>query len=228
MRQEFSLSNHAGHRSRLKERFLKSPSALADYELIELLLFMVQPRCDTKPIAKRLMKRFQDLGAVLYADDAQIQSIEGLGKQSLYCFKLIRELLERSLRQEVSQTTSLNTRKKIIAYSCALMERLTTEQLRLLFLNTKGHLILDVVQQEGTLDGVAIYPREVVKAALDCNAAAVVMVHNHPSGSSEPSEEDKTMTIAVKNALQSVSIKLVDHLVVGKGVVFSFQEAGKL
>jgi DNA repair protein RadC len=208
---------YLGHRQRLRQRFLEAgPGAFADYELLELILFQAKPRQDTKPLAKALLQRFGSFAAVIGAEPAALLAVPDMGEASLVALKAIQAGVERVLRDEVRSAPVLSSWDKVVDYCRAAMARAPIEEFRLLFLDRKNALIADEVQQTGTIDHAPVYPREVVKRALELGAAAIIMVHNHPSGDPTPSKADVDMTRAVANACATLGIDLHDHLVIGR------------
>ena len=224
-----SRPHYAGHRARLRERFLKSGGeALADYELLELLLFQALPRGDTKPLAKALIGRFGSYAEVLSADADALREVSGVGDAVVAALKTVRAAALRLMRDELMEKPVLSSWQALIDYCRAAMAREKTEQFRLLYLNRKNALIADEVQQRGTVDQTAVYPREVVKRALELGATAIIMVHNHPSGDPTPSRGDIDMTNEVKEAGEKLGIVLHDHIVVARGGASSFKSMGLL
>jgi DNA repair protein RadC len=222
-------SPHAGHRRRLRERFLKGGAdALADYELLELVLFLAHPRADTKPLAKRLIARFGSFAAVLAADPARLQEVEGAGETTAAALLSVRAAAERLAREEAMAKPVLSSWQALTDYLRVSMARETREQFRVLFLNRKNMLIADEVQGRGTVDHTPLYPREVIKRALEHGASALILVHNHPSGDPKPSKADIDMTREVKDAAGRLGIMLHDHLIVSKHGTASFKSMGYL
>ena len=220
--------HYHGHRERVRQRVLSSGvEPLQDYELLELLLFYAIPRKDTKPLAKRLLERFHTLGDVLAADAVQLREFE-IDRPTQVMFRAIRETGARLARKDVLDRPLIGSWDKLIDYCRTSLQHEKTEQFRILFLDRKNVLIRDEVQQRGTVDHTPVYPREVVKRALELGASAIVMVHNHPSGDPTPSREDIAMTKEVKAAAQVLGIELHDHLVVGRSGHTSFRSKGLL
>ena len=210
--------HYLGHRQRLRERFLTGgPAALADYELLELLLFPGKPRQDVKPLAKALLARFGSFSAVVNAEVPQLLAVPGLGEACAVALKAVQAGIERSLREDVMGKPVISSWDKLLDYCGAAMGQLKTEQFRLLFLDRRNVLIADEVQQKGTVDHTPVYPREVVKRALELGASAIIMVHNHPSGDPTPSKADIEMTHAVIKAASALGVQLHDHLILGRG-----------
>jgi DNA repair protein RadC len=215
--------HYLGHRERLRDRFLEAPEAMPDYEVMELLLSIAIPRRDVKPVAKALIQRFGSFADALAADYRTLEKAEGLGPTSAAVLKVVREAAVRLARAPVLGRPVLTSWDQLVDYCSAAMATLQTEQFRLLFLDRKNVLIADEVQQEGTVDHTPLYPREVVKRALELHASAVIMVHNHPSGDPAPSRADIEMTRMVRDALKAVGILLHDHLVIGRNKHASFK-----
>ena len=175
--------DHLGHRQRLRARFLEAgPGAFPDYELLELILFQAKPRQDTKPLAKALLARFGSFAGVIGAEIAALMAVPEMGEASVVALKAIQAGVERVLRDEVRANPVLSSWDKVVDYCRAAMARAPIEQFRLLFLDRKNVLIADEEQQTGTVDHTPVYPREVVKRALELGASAIIMVHNHPTG----------------------------------------------
>ncbi|MBF0392571.1 MAG: DNA repair protein RadC [Alphaproteobacteria bacterium] len=202
--------------------------ALADYELIELLLGMAQPRGDMKPVAKALIARFGSFADVVSAEPADLASVAGTGPVSVAALKLVREAAIRLARQQVLARPVLSSWEALLDYCTAAMANLRSEQFRLLFLDRKNVLIADEVQQRGTIDQAPVYPREVARRSLELHASAVIMVHNHPTGDPTPSKADGDMTRQVKEALKAVGVTLHDHVVIGRGSYWSFRSQGMI
>ena len=217
-----------GHRARVRERVMKSGvEALADYELLELLLFYAIERIDTKPLAKRLLERFGTLGDVFAAEPAQLREFE-IDQKTLILFRTAREAGRRLAERKVKDMPVLTNWQQLIDYCHAALAHEKTEQFRILFLDRKNVLIADEVQQRGTIDHTPVYPREVVKRALALNAAALILVHNHPSGDPKPSRDDIEMTREIKTAAGALGISIHDHLVIGRKGHASFRSLGLL
>jgi DNA repair protein RadC len=224
-----SPSQHTGHRQRLRERFVRSKGQdLADYELIELLLFAAMPRRDVKPVAKALIKRFGSFAGVLDADYAELQKIDGIGEAAAVSLLAVRQAAVRLLQTDVMNQPVLSNWQSLMDYCRVSMGSSKTEQVRVLYLNRKNVLIADELQQEGTVDHTPVYPREVIKRALELSASAFILVHNHPSGDSTPSQADIEMTRELQGAGEKLGIALHDHVVVSKNGNTSFKTLGLL
>lgn len=220
---------HAGHRQRLRKRFLAAGAgALADYELLELLLFLSHPRGDVKPLAKTLLKRFRSFAETISAEPAELMAVPGIGEASVVALKTAQAAAVRLLGQPLMKRPVLSGWDQLLAYCRAAMAYEKVEQFRVLFLDRRNLLIADEVQQTGTVDHTPVYPRELVRRALELGASAIIMVHNHPSGDPSPSQADIEMTKAVAKAAQALGITVHDHVVIGRDGHFSFKSAGLL
>ena len=221
--------DYLGHRGRLRERLLTAGAeALADYELLEFLLYSARPRGDTKPLAKALLKRFGSLAATFGANKAALLTVPGMGEASAAALLAVRAVALRLLRAEIEERHIIGSWQALLDYCNAVAGYAAAEEFRLLFLDKKNALIADEKQHQGTVDHTPVYPREVVKRALELGASAIIMVHNHPSGDPTPSRADIEMTRAVAKAVAAVGIALHDHLVIGRGRHSSFKSLGLL
>ncbi len=215
---------HFGHRERLRERFsCGGADAMPDYELLELLLFRAIPQKDTKPIAKALIARFGTFGDVLAAPAARLKEVDGIGDKVILELKLIQAAALRMARNTVLSKPALSSWTALIEYCTAAMAYDDREQFRLLFLDRKNVLIADEVQQRGTVDHTPVYPREVVKRALELSASAIILVHNHPSGDPTPSQADIDMTRQIVDAASKLTINVHDHIIIGRKGHTSFK-----
>ena len=222
-------SDTAGHRDRLRKRFLDAgPGALADYEMLELMLFQAVPRKDTKPLAKELIDKFGSYRGVLRADTAALMDVKGMGEPGAVMFRAIADAAERLARAEVMNQPVLSSWDKLVDYLRIGMADGKAERFRILFLDVKNTLIADEEQQQGTINHTPVYPREVVKRALELGASAIILVHNHPSGNPTPSQADIQMTNTIRDAAKGVNIALHDHIIVAKGGTVSFADQGLL
>jgi len=215
------------HRERLRDRFLTEPDALPDYELLELLLTVI-PQKDVKPLAKQLIEEFGGFAEVLAQPAETLQRVKGISATTAAYLKTVEVAAQRILKAKVIDRPVISSWDALLDYCTAAMARRPTEQFRLLFLDRKNVLIADELQQEGTIDHTPLYPREVVKRALEVNASALIMVHNHPSGDPTPSKADIEMTRAVRDTLRPLGITLHDHLVIGRRGHTSFKSVGLL
>ncbi len=216
-----------GHRTRLRERFLADDSAATpDYELLELLLFYALPRIDTKPLAKALMERYGSLAAILAAPADELTKIDGIGDSAAALIKAVREAGIRLARTDARQRTVLDSGERVVDYCRAAIGHGAIEGFRVLFLDTKNALIADEAQGGGTVNRLAVFPREVVKRALELGASAVILAHNHPSGDATPSEADIATTRAIVEAATPLGIAVHDHIIVSRSDHTSLRAAG--
>jgi DNA repair protein RadC len=216
-----------GHRARLRAKFEQAKGkGLADYELLELLLFLAIPRGDVKPIAKNLLQKFGSLAALFRADKGLILETPGVGVSALHVIEFIQSLMVNVLQQEVIDKPLLASWQSVLDYCKASMAYDQIESVRLLFLDRKNKIIGDEIQQTGTVDHAPLYPREVVKRALELGASALIIVHNHPSGDPTPSRGDIEMTLKVQEAARHLGIEVHDHLIIGKGGHTSLKSMG--
>nr|WP_227418791.1 DNA repair protein RadC [Roseitranquillus sediminis] len=215
------------HRKRLRERFLSGgAAAMPDYELLELVLFRAIPRQDVKPLARRLIETFGDFNRVIAAPLDRLRAVPGAGDAVALELKVVEAAAHRMARSRVIGRPVMSSWSALVDYCHTAMAHRETEQFRVLFLDRKNVLIADEEQARGTVDHVPVYPREVVKRALELNASALILVHNHPSGDPTPSEADVAMTHRVRDAADALGIVLHDHLIVGKSRELSFRSAG--
>src|SRR5688572_24925171 len=213
-----------GHRERLRLRFMTAGTeALLDYELLELVLFRALPRQDTKPLAKQLIDKFGSFAEVLSAKPERLKEIRGVGDAVVIELKLIEAASLRLLRSSVINRPVLQSWTQLLDYCHASMAYSAREAFRVLFLDKKNLLIADEVQQEGTVDHTPVYPREVIKRALELSASSIVLVHNHPSGDPTPSRADIEMTNRIVEAAEKLGIKVHDHVIIGRDGHASFK-----
>ncbi|WP_188052287.1 RadC family protein [Aureimonas fodinaquatilis] len=224
--EDAAVPHHAGHRDRLRERFSKAgPNAVADYELLELVLFRSIPRRDVKPIAKALLARFGNLAEIVAAPVPLLAEVEGVGNATALDIKIIAAFNQRTLRTEVSDRDIIGSFDRMMDYIRAVMAHEAREQFRLLFLDRKNGLIADEVQHIGTVDFTPVTPREVVRRALELHASAIILVHNHPSGDVTPSMADIEMTRQIIDMAQPLGIKVHDHVIVGRANSVSLRKS---
>jgi DNA repair protein RadC len=206
-----------GHRERLRARFMEAGSeALADYEMLELVLFRAVPRRDVKPLAKDLLARFGSFAEVISAPPARLAEVDGLSEAAITEFKVVQAAAHRFARGQVRKRPVLSSWSAVLDYVRAAQAFAEKEQFRILFLDKRNQLIADEVQQQGTVDHTPVYPREVVKRALELSSTAIILVHNHPSGDPTPSHADIEMTKEVAKIAKTLGIQLYDHIIVGK------------
>ena len=221
--------HHLGHRERLRRRVLdRGAGSLADYELLEYLLFGVRRQGDTKPTAKALIDRFGSIAGVLAAPTAELAAVKSVSEATIALIAVTAEAARRAVREEIADGPVLSSWTRLIDYLRVAMGHNRTEEFRLLFLDSKNRLIADEVQGTGTVNRTAVYPREVVKRTLEHGATAIIMVHNHPSGDPTPSRADVEMTEEVRDAGALMGIVLHDHVVISKSGHESFKSMGLL
>lgn len=209
--------HYLGHRERLREKFLEQgPDALADYEIVELLLTLARPRIDCKPLAKALLKRFGSLPGVMAANPDTLRSVDGVGDSTVVALKLVQAVAQRMLKREVLDKPVLDSWNRVLDYCHSVMAHQREEQLRLFFLDGRNALVADEMQSKGTVNHTPLYVREVVKRALELGASALIMAHNHPTGDPSPSRDDIALTREVRNALKAVGVSLHDHIIIGR------------
>lgn len=217
------------HRARLRERFLDGGAgAVAEYELLELILFAAIPRQDVKPLARRLIEAFGDINGVLSAPPPRLEQITGVGPAVIVQLKVTEAAAHRMARARVMKRQVISSWDALLDYCHTVMAHRPTEQFRVLYLDRKNALMADEEQARGTVDHVPVYPREVVKRALELDASALILVHNHPSGDPTPSESDITMTAQIDRAAQALGLTLHDHLIIGRERELSFRAEGLL
>ena len=209
--------HYHGHRERLRERFYGAgPDALSDYELLEMALFPALPRRDTKPLAKALLKKFGSFAEVIHASETRLREVDGIGDACITQLKLMAAAASRVAKGEIRRSIALSSWNEVIDYCRTGMAFADKEQFRILFLDKRNQLISDEVQQTGTVDHTPVYPREVIKRALELSATALILVHNHPSGDPTPSQADIQMTKAIVEIANPLGISVHDHIIVGK------------
>ena len=209
--------HYHGHRERLRDRFRSAGAdALNDYELLEMVLFRAMPRRDVKPLAKSLIAQFGSFAEVVHAPQARLREFAGLGEAAITEIKLIAAAASRVAKGQLKQRKLLSSWTAVIDYCRTAMAFADKEQFRILFLDKRNQLIADEVQQIGTVDHTPVYPREVIKRALELSATAIIMVHNHPSGDPTPSGADIQMTKSVIDIAKPLGISVHDHIIVGK------------
>jgi DNA repair protein RadC len=209
--------HYLGHRERLRGRFREAGAdALSDYELLELLLFRALPRRDVKPLAKMLLEKFGSFAEVIAAPEARLAEVKGLGDAGVTELKIVQAAASRLLRGAVKKRPVLSSWSTVLDYCRSAQAFADREQFRVLFLDKRNQLIADELQQTGTVDHTPVYPREVVKRALELSATAIVLVHNHPSGDPTPSRADVAMTQQIVAVASPLGIAVHDHIIVGR------------
>ena len=219
----------ADHRRRLRSRFMEGgATAMPDYELLELLLFRAIPRQDVKPLARLLLDTFGDFNRVVSAAPARLSMVKGVGEAVIQELKIVEASAQRLMRAKIMNRPILSSWDALVDYCHTAMSHRETEQFRILYLDRKNVLVADEEQAKGTVDHVPVYPREVVKRALELNASALILVHNHPSGDPTPSDADIHMTAQIQDAAHVLGITVHDHLIIGKSRELSFKAQGYL
>lgn len=217
------------HRNRLRQRFVTGgATAMPDYELLELILFRSHSRADVKPIARRLLDELGDFNQVLSAPIDRLKQVQGVGQKTAIELKIIEAAAHRLSRAKVMKRHVVSSWDALLDYCHTTMSHRDIEHFRVLYLDRKNTLIADEEQAKGTVDHVPVYPREVVKRALELNASALILVHNHPSGDPSPSDSDIALTRQIEDAAQALSITIHDHLIIGRSKEFSFRSEGYL
>lgn len=219
--------HHLGHRDRLRQRFLDGgDAALPDYELLELLLFRSIPQRDVKPLAKQLIQHFGSFAEVIGAPVSRLTEVKGIGESVALDLKIVEAALKRTMKGQVAKKPVLSSWSSVIDYCRLAMAFAEREQFRILFLDKKNALIADEVQQTGTVDHTPVYPREVMRRALELSATALILVHNHPSGDPTPSGADMRMTRELVDIAKPLGIAIHDHIIVGRDGHASFKGLG--
>lgn len=219
----------ADHRQRLRARFRDGGAqSIPDYELLELVLFRALPRQDVKPLARALLDRFGDFNGVISASASRLLEQSGVGEAVVTELKVVEAAAQRLARARVIRRSVISSWDALLDYCRTTMAHRDTEHFRVLFLDRQNVLIADEEQGRGTVNHVPVYPREVAKRALELNASALILVHNHPSGDPTPSDSDVVMTEKVRTALEALEITLHDHLVIGRAREISFRDSGLL
>jgi DNA repair protein RadC len=218
-----------GHRDRMRARLLKAgPEALADHEMLEMVLFLALPRRDTKPLARALLERFRSFAGVIAAPVAELLAVDGMGEAAAAALKTVQAAALRLVRSELADLPILAHWDKLIEYLTAVLGREKVEQVRVLYMDGRNRLLADEMQGRGTVNHTPLYPREVVKRALELNATALVVSHNHPSGDPTPSREDIAMTRELKAAAEALRLTVHDHVIIAGTKWLSFKREGLL
>jgi DNA repair protein RadC len=212
-----SAPHYLGHRERLRDRFLEAgPDAVTEYELLELVLFRAIPRRDVKPLAKQLIAKFGSFAEVVSAPRERLREIEGLGESAVTEIKIVQAAAGRLARGQVKKRPVLSSWSAVLDYCRTTMAFENKERFSIIFLDKRNQIIADEIQQTGTVDHTPVYPREVVKRALELSATAIILVHNHPSGDPTPSHADIQMTQQIVDTAKPLGIAVHDHIIVGK------------
>ncbi|MDR2794347.1 MAG: DNA repair protein RadC [Holosporaceae bacterium] len=218
-----------GHRKRLKKRFVANPTNFPDYELLELLMFFVFARKDTKILAKTLLDHFKTIGRIVGANQIELKKIHGFGESAAILLAVIHEIFNRIHLESIKEhDIVISSSNQVLEYYKNLLENERKEQLHLMLLNNRNRLIADKLMQSGTINQTAIYPREIIQLALEYGASAIIMVHNHPSGDPQPSRQDIIMTKSIADVAKKLDILLLDHIIIGKDSSMSLKEMGMI
>lgn len=224
-----SSPDHLGHRARLRMRLLNGGGdALADYEMVEYLLTLAIPRRDTKPLAKALLREFGSLAQLISADPASLRRVDGMGDAAIAALKIVQAANLQMLKGALRDQPMLSSWDALLDWLRADMGPIAIERVRVLYLDSRNRLIRDELVSEGSIDQSAIYTREVIKRALELGAAAIILAHNHPSGSPEPSRQDIAITRDIAEAAAKLGIVLHDHIIIGGTDYRSFRSMGLL
>lgn len=217
---------HVGHRKRTRDKFFKCRTSLYDYEILELLLFYVFLRKDTKSIAKKLIEKFGSIKEVMFASYEDLLSVKEIGASAAVLFCVIREIFERIKLNKLFEEEIIASSSNVIEYYKNIFFNMKNEQLRIMFINNKNRLIKEELLQSGTITQTAIYPREIIQKSLNIGASGIILVHNHPSGDPQPSREDIIMTRSIRDIATKLDILLLDHIIIGKNSCKSLKELG--
>lgn len=219
--------HYLGHRARLRERFLgQGGDALPDYELLELILFSARPRGDVKPLAKRLLKQFGSFDKLIYADETSLRTVDEVGDAVISALKTVRVASQRLIKSEIGDQPIIQSWSALLDYCKLAMGKSKVEEFRVLFLNNRHALIADEVMQRGTVNHTPVYPREVVKRALELAASAIILLHNHPSGDPTPSQADIDITQKIVDAARTINVTVHDHVIITDTGHYSFKSFG--
>ena len=221
--------HYLGHRQRLRDKLLNNGSeALADYELLELVLSIAIPRRDVKPFAKDLINTFKTFGGVITANQSDLKQVKGVGDTVIATLKIIEASQIKTLKDKIENTSIISSWTELIDYCKLNIGNKDTEEFHILYLNTKCHLIKDETHSTGTINTSSVYPREILKEVLKIGATSIIIVHNHPTGDTTPSKADIQITNKIKETLKTIDVSLHDHLIVAKGNYISFKMLGLL
>lgn len=221
------LDSLPGHRDRMREKFFNGGlDGFLDYEIVELLISLGTPRRDCRTAAKLALKRFRTLAGVLEAGPDELQRVEGLGRRNIIGLRLVQEVARRYLREKMMEKPFFESSREVFEYLYHCLREKKREQFKVIFLDTKNRIIDEKTIFEGTVDSSAVYPREIVKDALDFSASALIFVHNHPSGDPTPSRNDMEITKDLVFAARLIQIKVLDHIIIGNNRYFSFADRG--
>lgn len=221
--------HYVGHRDRLRRKFRKAGAkGMHEYELLELLLTYAIPRRDVKPIAKELLERFKSIRGVMDASQEELESVKGMGPVSATLIRAVKELFGLYMAERMEERDLLTSPQAVVDFARVKLAGLPHEAFMVIYLNTKNEVIEYEVVHEGTVDRAIIYPRRIIESALSHHASGLILVHNHPSGYPEPSDDDRRLTLSIREVAHTIDIRVLDHIIVGKDKYFSFRERGLL
>lgn len=222
--------NHQhGHRQRLKKRFRETNGdGFADYEILELLLMLLIPRKDVKPIAKALLRRAGKLHKVMDMDEKDLKGIDGIGEQTAFRMQVLSTFITAAKREAVLKKPTFRNKVELLSYLYDKMSPLKHEEFHVLYFDSKNHLITEKTLFKGTIDSSAVYPREVMRHALDLGASQIVLVHNHPSGDPSPSQDDDYLTEQIRLVASPLNVNVQDHIIIGDGLHYSYKDQGRI
>jgi DNA repair protein RadC len=224
---EQSSSRAEGHRRRLREKFLKGGlQGFLDYEIVELLLTLGTPRKDCKEQARKALQKFRSLRGIVEAPADELQKIRGIGPHNIFGLRLIQEVSRHYLKERMMSRPYCHSSKEVFDYLYHALRDLKKEKFKVLFMDTKNQILEEKTIFEGTVDSSAVYPREIMKEALKCDASSLIFIHNHPSGDPEPSASDREITKELVFAAGIMHLKVLDHLIIGNNRYFSFADEG--
>jgi DNA repair protein RadC len=222
------IPSYVGHRKRLRTRAIQAPHSLPDYEILEIILFAGNIRGDVKPLAKTLIARFGSLAQVLNAQNEELLRIKGMNEAHLTHLKIVKEAASRFLKAPLLDKTVLGCLEEVVHYCTVTIGFAAVEQFRVLYLNSKNHLIEDECLATGDINQVQVYPRQIIKRALELHSNAIILLHNHPSGDATPSVEDKLLTQHIVQACRLMEIMVHDHIIVAQHHYYSFKANGEI
>jgi len=221
--------HYHGHRKRLRERFLKNGlDGFHDYEIVELILTLATPRRDCKQAAKEAIKKFDNLRGVMKASGKELQKIKGIGEKNIFGIKFVKEVGEEYLKQKLEEKKYCKNSKEVYEYLVFSMRDNEKEVFKIIFLDTQNAVIDIETLFKGTVDSSVIYPREIVKKALDNNATSIILVHNHPSGNLKPNTADEKTTQKIMKSCKVIGVRVLDHIIIGDNNYYSYADAGKI
>lgn len=222
-------AHHHGHRARLKARFRETDGqGFADYEMLELLLMQFIPRRDVKPVAKALLQKSGGLGKVLDLSEKELKTVPGVGENTAFALQVLRAFGKQAKRTAVLKKATFNNKVELLGYLYDKLTPLKHEEFHVLYFDSKRRLVAEEDLFKGTIDASAVYPREIIRYALDYGASSVILVHNHPSGDPSPSRDDNHLTEQIRLVAAPLNVNVEDHIIIGDGLHYSYKDQGKL